>query len=97
MSWVWTRFIELPWWAMLLWFVYALYFFIRAYHVWDETSDQGLVKGYRRVFFGHEKDVRLYHIIRIILDIPPALVGLFFPLLRFLFHLKVYTIRDGKE
>jgi len=93
-NWLFTKFIELPWWAMILWVCYLLYFISRAYSIWYETTQNGLKEGYKREFFGYEKDVRLYHIVRIIFDVPPALLGLTFPIIKSVLRLKLYTFKQ---
>ncbi|MDH6674278.1 hypothetical protein M2277_004970 [Paenibacillus sp. LBL] len=104
MHWLWTQFTELPWWGMTLWGLYTIYFILRAWYVWSETSENGLLKGYKIVFIGeYEKTLRLYHLLRMIFDIPPAILGLVFPICRTIFTLKIYEFnkegesKDGKK
>lgn len=97
LNWLWTSFVALPWWAMILWCAYTIYFIIRAWNIWDETTDYGVAKGYKNVIFGYEKHIRLYHVVRIVFDIPPAIIGLLFPLLRKMFSLKLYTFKEEKK
>ncbi|MEK5060885.1 MULTISPECIES: hypothetical protein [unclassified Paenibacillus] len=89
-----TSFVSLTWWQMILWAAYALYFIVRACHIWSETRDEGMVKGYLNVFLGRERVIRLYHVVRVILDIPPSIVGLFFPMLRATLRLKIYEMKQ---
>lgn len=94
----WTAFINLPWWAFILTIAYALYFVFRACAFWQEQKDNdSFWMGYRRVIFGYDKVFRLYHIVRILFDIPPALIGLTFPLLRKVLTMKIYEFKDEKE
>lgn len=92
-----TEFKALPVWLAVLAIVYAIYFFVRAYNIWEHTRDRGIRKGYRRVFFGYGNDIRIYHLIRIVFDIPPAIVGLLFPLVRKIFALKIYTFKKQES
>lgn len=92
---LWTKFTDLTWWQMILWLAYAIYFICRAYAYWVETSgDKKFWKGYKHVMFGrYEKYFRVYHIIVIIFDVPPAIVGLFFPVLRQVLTFKIYEFK----
>jgi hypothetical protein len=94
-SWIFTKFISLTWWQMILWGSYFIYFIVRTWAFWDETRES-LWKGYKRVIFSYEKYFRVYHIIRIIFDIPPALLGLLFPILRKLLAFKIYEFKSEK-
>lgn len=95
---LWFAFIALPWWAMTLWVAYTLYFIIRACEIWQATNESGMIKGYKYVFFGYKpKHVRLYHLVRIVFDIPPAIIGLFFPFVKATLRMKIYTFEDGKK
>lgn len=96
--WIYTTVLALPWWAMILWITYLIYFVCRVSDIWNETYRYGIVKGYRIIFLGHNGRVlRLYHVLRMIIDIPPAILGLFFPLLRKIFSLKIYEFKDKKD
>ena len=92
-----VAFTALTWWQMVLWVAYAIYFTCRAWHVWTEMNDYGIKKGYKYVIVGHSKDYRLYHLVRTILDIPPMLLGLVFPLLKKVLSFKLYTFKDEKK
>ncbi len=94
---IWTRFIDLTWWQMILWICYLFYFGVRARDFWIETREGGLIKGYRHVMFGCDKYFRVYHIFRIVFDIPPAIIGLFFPILRKVFSYKIYTFKNDPK
>ena len=94
MNWLWIHYTDLSWWAMGLWFIYIVYFIIRAIYIWNETSDDGILEGYKTVFLGRGQTVfRLYHLVRMILDIPPAVLGLLFPLLQKFLTLKLYEFK----
>lgn len=90
----WSSFRELPWWMEILVFAYAIYFIVRSIMIYKETSDEGIVKGYKNIFLGRNPEyLRLYHVLRMIIDIPPLALGIFFPLLRFIFTLKIVRLR----
>jgi hypothetical protein len=94
----WITFINLTWWQFTLVIAYTLYFCVRAYAFWEEQSDnKSFWKGYRRVIFGFDKAFRVYHIVRILFDIPPAIIGLTFPLLRKVLAFKIYEFKDERE
>lgn len=95
LTWLWTTVRAFAWWQTTLWIVYTIYFGLRSWHFWEET-ETGLWKGYRNVIFGYEKEIRVYHIFRILFDIPPAIVGLFFPILRSILRFKIYEFKDEK-
>lgn len=95
-SWLWIKFTDLPWWAMVFWGIYFLYTLQRAYEIWTATTELGLWKGYRFAFF-NKKEIRLYHLVRIVVDLPAAIVGLFFPVIRKVFSLKLYEFKDEKK
>lgn len=97
-SWLWAAWTELPIWGMVLWIVYLLYFLGRSYKIWIETSNEGIAKGYKYVFFGRNpKHIRLYHVLRMVFDIPPAIVGLFFPFFKAVAKLKLYTFKQPED
>lgn len=96
-SWIYTTLAALPWWATILWIAYLVYFLYRAYEIWEITDKYGIIKGYKIVFLGHNgRTLRLYHLLRMIIDIPSAILGLFFPLLRKIFSLKLYEFKEKK-
>lgn len=91
---IWIAWISLPWWAAILWVLYLIYFIVRACNIWYYTNEYGLIKGYKYVFFGDDpKDIRLYHLMRILFDVPPAIIGLSFPFVKAVFKMKVYTFK----
>ncbi|MFS0905764.1 hypothetical protein AB3N02_22210 [Priestia aryabhattai] len=93
-----TAFLALTWWQMGLWVVYMIYFLIRAYHIWDETSTYGIKKGYKHIIVGHnDKHYRLYHLVRTLFDLPPMAIGLLFPVLSKVLSLKIYTFKEEKK
>lgn len=94
--WIYTTLAALPWWGTILWIAYLVYFLYRAYEIWELTDKHGIAKGYKYVFMGNGRTLRLYHLLRMIIDIPPAILGLFFPLLRKIFSLKLYEFKEKK-
>lgn len=92
-QWLYATLADLTWWQRLLWVVYLIYFITRSYKYWIET-EHGLRKGYRRMIFGYNKEIRLYHILLIIFDIPPAIIGLTFPILKRILSFKIYTFKE---
>lgn len=97
-NWLWTSYFSLNWWQMLLWGIYFLYFVGRSWHIWNETDDEGILKGYKNVIVGRDEYFRLYHLVRTIIDIPPLVFGLFFPVLRKMLSFKIFKfdIKDKK-
>jgi hypothetical protein len=96
LQWLLVSWRNLTWWQMILWVVYLFYFCIRTHGYWSETK-HGLRKGYRHMIFGYSKEVRLYHILLIIFDLPQAIIGLTFPALRKLLSFKIYEFKDNNK
>lgn len=95
---LWTAFWDLPWWGSAVVAGYTLYFILRACRIWSETSYHGIRKGYKNVFFGRDaKEIRLYHLIRIVFDIPPAIIGLLFPFIKSIAVMKIHTFKEPKK
>lgn len=95
---IWGTIVSLPLWATILWIIYAIYFTYRACQIWIATDEMGIVKGYGYVFLGYnQRTLRLYHLLRMIIDIPPAILGLLFPLLQKIFSLKIYEFKEKKK
>lgn len=94
---IWEKFISLTWWQMSLWVAYTLYFIARSWRIWEETNWYGIKKGYKNVFIGEDKHFRLYHVVRTILDIPPMIVGLFFPAIKKVLSVKLYTFKEEEK
>jgi hypothetical protein len=95
--WLYTKFTDLTWWQMILWGLYTIYFLSTAQKFWEETDRYGLVKGYMNVIFGYAKVFRLYHIVLIIFNIPPAIIGLLFPLIKIILRFKLYEFKQEPE
>lgn len=91
---------ELTWWQIILCAVYFIYFVYRSYQVWEETNYYGIRKGYKNVFVGERvKYLKLYHLFRMIFDIPPAIIGLLFPLTKVVLNVNLfkYKVRDEEK
>jgi hypothetical protein len=98
MGFLWVQFTSLTWWQMIIWVAYLIYFLGRSWKVWDACRDLGIKKGYKWVFFGSNPKVfRLYHLIRMILDIPPLAVGLLFPVIKAIFRIKLYEFKQPED
>jgi hypothetical protein len=90
---IYTKFMDLYWWQMLLCGAYFLYFVTRTCQFWDATDDAGLWKGYKKLIFRYEKAFKIYHIVRIIFDMPPAVIGIFFPFLKKVLGHEIYKFK----
>lgn len=91
---LWSSYWNLPWWADILIFAYAIYFIVRSVMIYVATKDNGIPKGYKLIFLGRNPEyLRLYHVLRMIIDIPPLTVGIFFPFIRFVFTLKLVKLK----
>ena len=95
-TWLFTKFTNLYWWQMILWVLYLIYFGKRSLNFWDETTDKGIIKGYQRAIFGYDREFKVYHIVLIIFDIPPAILGLTSPLLKKILCHKIYEFKPDK-
>lgn len=82
---------ELTWWQLVLAVMYIIYSCIRAIGYYEEGFRDYLIRG--------EKDVRLYHIILFIVDIPALLFGQFIPIIKKVFAIKVFPLKktDGRR
>ncbi|MNW28110.1 hypothetical protein D3C74_49220 [compost metagenome] len=96
MSWLFTSWWDLPWWAMVLWVTYTIYFVCRVWRIGANAIWHGVVRGYKESFLDG-KTIYLGHIVWMIFDIPPTIVGSLLPFVRDVFTLKVYTFRDKEE
>jgi hypothetical protein len=95
-TWLWATITELAWWQLILMAGYTLYFILRAWAYWDATED-GLWKGFRKVLFKYDTHFRVYHIVRILFDIPPMAVGLLFPVLRNVLKWEICSLDKGQS
>lgn len=80
-------FVELTWWQVGLLIVYALYTLGRAYAYFLEGIKYSLL-GY------HKREVRLYHVIWLVIDIPSIVLGRFYHVLKFIFSVKVFSFKE---
>lgn len=78
--------IELTWWQMSLIAIFTVYTFIRAFFIYEHGSYKHTLLGYGA------KSIKLYHIIWFLVDIPAAILGLFFPLIKTIFSLDVIPL-----
>jgi hypothetical protein len=92
----WIKWTSLTWWQMGLWIVWLIYFLGRTYHYWCEADERGFLKGYRKAAFGTDTHVRLWHILRMLIDIPSAICGLFLPFIRDALTMKICELKDDK-
>lgn len=79
---LWT---EMTWWQIVLSVMYIIYSCVRAVAYYDN--------GFKYTLIGIEKDVRLYHVILFIIDIPSIIFGQFIPIIKKIFSLKVYPLK----
>lgn len=78
----------LPWWQVALLGIYSLYTLIRAFWIFNV--------GLREATIGGNKDIKLYHILWAIIDIPAILLGTLFPLFKLLFNIPVIPLKKDK-
>lgn len=93
----WIRTTQITYWQALILTAYIVYFTVLTLQFWDYTRNMGLRKGYRRVVFGHDQYFRLYHVVKIVLSFPPAVLGLTFPFLRKALSFQVYKFKSEKK
>lgn len=78
---------ELTWWQMGLLGVYSLYTLIRAFWIFSS--------GLREAMIGSNKDIKLYHILWAIIDIPAIILGTLFPLFKKIFSIPVIPLKKN--
>lgn len=83
-----TLITNLTWWQLALLGVYSLYTLIRAFWIFNI--------GLREAVIGDNKDIKLYHILWAIIDIPAILLGTLFPLFKLLFNIPVIPLKKDK-
>lgn len=71
------------WFALLL--LYTAYTLIRAFWIYGA--------GYREAMIGSSKDIKLYHILWGIIDIPAIILSSIFPLFKLLFNIPVIPLK----
>jgi hypothetical protein len=91
-----TKLSELSVWQACLLGAYLIYFVIRVIRIWGAMDGEGIIAGYKKLFI-NGRTFRLYHLFRMILDLPPAFVGLIFPLLNKVLTLKIYEFKEEKK
>jgi hypothetical protein len=96
MTWLFISWWNLPWWAMILWAVYTIYFLVRVWTIGANAISYGVLRGYRETFLEDSKTIYLGHIVWMIIDIPPTIVGSLLPFIRDVLTLKVYTFKEKK-
>lgn len=80
-----TLFTELAWWQISLLGIYSLYILIRAFWIFNS--------GLRDAMIGSNKDIKLYHILWGIIDIPAIILGTIFPVFKLLFNIPVVPLK----
>lgn len=83
-------FISLTWWQVALLGLYVLYTLIRAFKYFVDGVKESLL-GYKQV------EIKLYHIILFVIDIPSIVMGRFYHVLKRIFSFKLYTLKEEKE
>jgi hypothetical protein len=80
---------NLTWWQLALLGVYSLYTLIRAFWIFGS--------GLREATIGSSKDIQLYHILWMIIDIPAIILGTLFPLFKKLFSIPVIPLKKDRR
>lgn len=81
-------FTSLSWWQVSLLVAYTLYTLVRAFWIFGS--------GLREATIGSSKDIKLYHILWAIIDIPAIILGTLFPLFKKLFGIPVIPLKKNK-
>lgn len=79
----------LTWWQMGLLAIYTLYTLIRAFWIFNS--------GFREATIGDSKDIQLYHILWMLIDIPAIVLGTLFPLFKLIFAIPVIPLKKNKR
>jgi hypothetical protein len=80
-----TLFTALTWWEIALLGIYSLYTLIRAFWIFNS--------GLREAMIGDNKDIKLYHILWGIIDIPAIFLGTLFPFFKKVFSIPVIPLK----
>ena len=73
----------LPGWLVILLVLYAIYTIIRAIWIWGA--------GWKEAnFINGGDDIKLYHILWSIVDVPAIILSILVPILKFFFNIPVY-------
>jgi hypothetical protein len=86
-----TLWTALTWWQVSLVAILTVYTFIRAFFIYENGSYKSVLLGY------NANSIKLYHIIWFLIDIPAAILGLFFPIIKAVFSLDVIPLRQKKK
>ena len=84
-----TLFMELTWWQAGLLLIYITYTIIRALQIYNEGTKEALI--------GDSCCLRLYHILRAVIDIPALILGTFFPILKKVFSVPIAPLKTKKK
>lgn len=83
-------FISLTWWQVVLLGLYAIYTMARAYSYF--------VYGVKETWLGYkQKELRLYHLILFVIDLPSMVLGRFYHVIKFIFSFKLYTFKEKEK
>lgn len=77
-----TLFVELTWWQIAIVLIYTLYTLIRAYFIYAE--------GFLSATLAYGDTLKLYHILWAVIDIPAIIIGMFYPVLKYLFSVPIF-------
>jgi hypothetical protein len=84
-----TLITDLTWWQVGLLVVYIIYSCFRGWHFFAE--------GFKEAAFGYKaKEVKLYHIIWMVVDIPSIIIGRIFPFIKAILSIKVCNLKQDK-
>jgi hypothetical protein len=78
-------FSELNWIQVALLIIYAIYTLVRAFWIFNS--------GLRDAMIGSSKDIKLYHILWGIIDIPAIFLGTLFPVFKKVFSIPVIPLK----
>lgn len=84
-----TLITDLTWWQVGLLAIYTLYTLIRAFWIFGE--------GLRSATIGNSKDIKLYHILWMIVDIPAIILGSIFPVFKKVFSIPVIPLKKDNN
>lgn len=80
-----TLITSLTWWQLSLLGIYSAYTLIRAFWIFNV--------GLRDAVIGSSKDIKLYHILWALIDIPAIFLGTLFPLFKKVFSIPVIPLK----
>lgn len=82
-------FVSLTWWQVGLVILYVIYTIIRSIWIFNDGLTDALLGG--------KKQIKLYHLIWSVIDIPAILLGKFFPVLKKLFNVTLLDWEKKEE